>query len=277
MTRGVGVRLLDDRLERLNRRAEIADTGMDDTRLAPQRHHRRRKHQHSFNNAQRILGPAGTFVARFDVVLQTHKDVAIADRGVMVGRQFGFHPRRCFEKFAQINGRAFNSFIERIDDQPCAVFTGTYHKMAREVDPVSGEAMGPGSMQIQNAQRHRQPFFSIYDAHQIGILNIVIGEHIAVIAMRLEDDAVQCLDQRDTAGGKGFADIIGKTRYMVAVPVKRDTRAVERGKRKRAFGEIDFAVGAGPDVPKDFLCLCAWCHDAGITIPGGVKGLKAVA
>lgn len=63
---------------------------------------------------------------------------------------------------------------------------------------------------------------------------------------------------------------------MITITVKGDAGTVERCKRKCAIGEIDFIVGTGPDIPKDFFCLCAWCHNTCITIPKDVRGLKAV-
>ena len=149
--------------------------------------------------------------------------------------------------------------------------------MTGEINPVGGETVRPGGMQVQNAQRHWQALLTIDHTHQIGILDIVIGQHVAVVAMRMKNDTVQGLDQCRPVAGKNIADIGCKLRRMIPVAIESDAGTVKGGKRKRAFGEINIVVGACPDISEDFFCFCARCHDAGITILGDVKGSKAVA
>ena len=232
---------------------------MDHPGFAPQRHLFRREKQHPVDHAQGVLGAAGAFVTRLDIVLQPDEDIAVADGFVMGGNQFGVEPGGRLEQFAQIGRRPLDAVIERVDNQPVAVLAGADQEMAGEIQPVRREPVGAGGMQIQNAERHRQALLAVDHAHQVGVLDIVIGEHVAVIAVLSQHHPVQ---RRNDAAAvyQRRADIVGKPLDMVAVTGQGDAGPVERSKRKRGIGEIDIAVGPGADIPENVFCFGARGH-----------------
>ena len=55
-------------------------------------------------------------------------------------------------------------------------------EMARRVQAAGFEPAGARAMDVENAERDRQAAAAVDDRHQIGILRIVIGKAVAVIA-----------------------------------------------------------------------------------------------
>jgi hypothetical protein len=94
-------------------------------------------------------------------------------------------------------------------------------------------------VQIEDAERHRQAFAAIDDPHQIGVLQIVIGQLVAAVAVLQQQDFVQ----RPGTGGEIAAgvwvavNITRQAREVLSVAGQTDPRPLERGKRQRRLAD----------------------------------------
>ena len=122
-------------LESFDGRAQVTKPGMNDTRFPPQEQRLWRKQKHAVNYPQCILGPSGALVPCFDVVLQPDQNIPIADGLVMLGRQFGIQSSSYLQQLSQIRRRAFDSIIERIDNDAVAAVANTNRPTSGKFSP----------------------------------------------------------------------------------------------------------------------------------------------
>jgi hypothetical protein len=110
--------------------------------------------------------------------------------------------------------------------------------MAGEGEPGHFPALSPRGMNVEDPERHRQTFTAVDDPDQIGVLQVVIGQRVAGIAILQQDDLIERTSARgEVAGGiRMLADIAGDQPQMIAIMPEIDTRALERGKRQRRLG-----------------------------------------
>ncbi len=115
-----------------------------------------------------------------DVVLQTQKDVAIADAGIMAGLQFRHLARSRFEALPEIAGLQHPPAIEgsRIAARPS--WNRRMTKWPGKLTPSICQPWLRG-MDIEDGERHGQTLAAVDHAHQIGILQIVIIHAVAAI------------------------------------------------------------------------------------------------
>ena len=260
MTGSIGVGAVDNGLESFDGRAQVTKPGMNDTRFPPQEQRLRRKQKHAVNYPQRILGPSGALVPCFDVVLQPDQNIPIADGLVMFGRQFGIQSGSYFQQLAQIRRRAFDSIIERVDNDPVAAAANTNHEMAGKVQPVGGIAMRAGRLKKKYAEGNRQSLLAVDHTHQISILNVVISERVAAVAVCLQNYGGERFWQVFSSS-KCIADIVGQFFDVIPVSIRRDTRPVKCSKRQRALSQVDGGVIAPADISENVFCGAARHHD----------------
>ena len=96
-------------------------------------------------------------------------------------------------------------------------------------------ALGAGGVDKQDAERDRQPFAAVDDTHQIRVLQVVVGQLVARIAVFQEDDFVERAGAiGKAAAGAGMAgDIAGDQLQMLAVAGEIDALTLERRQRQR--------------------------------------------
>ena len=101
--------------------------------------------------------------------------------------------------------------------------------------PTAVPALGPRGMQIEDAERHRQAFAAVDDPHQVGVLQIVVGQLVAAIAVFQQDDLVERVGARGKIALRAgvAADIARERRKMLAV-ARRARPAAARTRRAPA-------------------------------------------
>ena len=111
-----------------------------------------------------------------------------------------------------------------------------------ETQAMHGPAARPAGVQVQNAQRHRQALAAVNHPHQVGVLDIVIGEFVSTVAKAGSHGFGQRGDAVIVGCVIGNGDGAGQFRQMIAVAVERNLRPVQRGQRQRRLGQIDLVV-----------------------------------
>src|SRR6202158_2357863 len=106
-----------------------------------------------------------------------------------------------------------------------------------EADAVP--ALRPRGMQVKDAERHRQAFAAIDDPHQVGVLQIVVGQLVAAIAVFQEDDLVERPGPRgEVAAGSAMPpDIARDRREVLAIAYEADARPLEGSEGERGFAD----------------------------------------
>src|SRR5689334_16818197 len=95
---------LQEALQRRAGRAEVAEPRLDQAGFAIERRMLRRDQQHALQRRRGFLEIAFLDQADLQVVLEPQQDVAVADRGVMLGLQLRLLARRGLELAAKIGG-----------------------------------------------------------------------------------------------------------------------------------------------------------------------------
>src|SRR6202035_1732160 len=88
------------------------------------------------------------------------------------------------------------SAVKRVENQPLGALPQADQEMSREAETDAVPALRPRGMQIEDAERHRQALATVDDTHQVGVLQIVIGQLIAAVAVFQQDDLVERLRPR---------------------------------------------------------------------------------
>ena len=97
--------------------------------------------------------------------------------------------------------------------------------------------LGAGGVDEQDSEDHRKPFPAVDHAHQIGVLQIVVSQLVAGIAILQQDDLIE----RASAAGKVARrsrmprNIAGDQLQVIAVAGEIDPLALERGQHQRRF------------------------------------------
>lgn len=97
-------------------------------------------------------------------------------------------------------------------------------------------------MGIKHAQRHRQALPPVDDADQIGILRVVIGQAVAVIAETVAEDALQGAGHFGRRRRPGIAQRGDQIVQMPAIFGQRHPRPVHRRQQQRRARKIDRPV-----------------------------------
>ncbi len=140
--------------------------------------------------------------------------------------------------------------------------------------------LSAASTEIENAERHRQPLAPIDHAHEVGVLQIVVGEVIAAIAVGADDYRAQRLGSGGSLHGPhgGSPEIARKRRQMLPIAHEGDLRPIERGECERRLADGPRGVaertqarevlqGAAPVVEQALRRACGHC--SGCTCTGG--------
>src|SRR6516162_9367281 len=108
--------------------------------------------------------------------------------------------------------------MKRVEDQPLGTIRQPDQKMPRECEPDCVPALGAAGMHVEDSERHRQALPPVDDAHQIGVLQVVIGQLVAGITIFEQDDLVERTRARRgiAAGARVPADIPGEHAQMLA-------------------------------------------------------------
>ena len=101
--------------------------------------------------------------------------------------------------------------MERVEDQPLGAVAEPDQEMSGKGQPDAVPALRARGVQIEDPERHRQPFAAVDDPHQIGVLHVVVGQLVAAVAVFQQDDLVERPRPRgEIAAGIGMpADIAG--------------------------------------------------------------------
>ena len=217
----------------------IAELAVQHAGLAPQIGEIGSQHQHRLDDFDRPLVALLLHQPRFEVVLQAQQHIAVRDRRVIFRRQLAVAADDRLQQLAQFGRAADLAAVERIEDQPLRPVGQPDQKMAGKGEPGRLPALRAGGVDEQDPEHHRQPFAAVDDPHQIGVLQIVVGQLVAGIAVLQQDDLVE----RAGAVGKiarraGMArDIAGDQPQMIAVAGEIDALALERGQHQRRLGD----------------------------------------
>ena len=100
-------------------------------------------------------------------------------------------------------------------------------------------ALSAGGVDIKDAEHHRQAFAAVDDPHQVGVLQIVVGQLVARVAILEEDDLVQRARPlgKVARGTLMTRDVTGDQLQMLAITRKVDALALERGEHEGGFGD----------------------------------------
>ena len=163
------------------------------------------------------------------------------------------------QQFAQFACGADPSAVERVEDQPLGTVRQTDKKMAREGEPDSLPALGAAGVHVENAERHRQALPAVDDAHQVRVLQVVIGQRVAGIPVFQKHDLVEGAGSLgDIAGRRGMAaDIAREQLQMLAVARRADPRAFERGERQGRLGDRQDAFARSAELTQK-ICASLW-------------------
>ena len=134
--------------------------------------------------------------------------------------------------------------------------------MEREVEPHHMPALSAGGVNVKDAERHGQALAAVDDPHQIGVLHVLIGEGIALIAVALGQHFRECGGTRGEIGGalgRG-GSVISNLRQVIAVALERHTGTIERRQRERGSGQVDRAIILSGDGVEQGPRLVARAH-----------------
>ena len=157
----------------------------------------------------------------------------------MFGQELAVAAGCGLEQLAQFRGTADLTIVERVDDDAFRAIGQPDEKMAGEGEPGHVPALSPRGMDVEDPERHRQTFAAIDHPHQIGVLQVVIGQRVAGIAVFQQDDLVERAGaSAEVAGSVGMiADIAGDQPQMIAIMPEIDTWTFERGECQRRLGD----------------------------------------
>ena len=234
--------------ERIGGAAQIVEPHMDHRAFAPEVGARGCDQQHALDDVGRLREFAHADVADLHVVLQPQQDVDIADRLEELGRQLGLVAGGGLDQPAQLGRIAGPTAMERIDDRAFAFAIDAHQEMPGKGDAIDLPALSATSVDVENPESHRQSAPPVDDAHQIGVLQIVIGRIVAAIAfLDVEDFVDRGAAPVDRVGGAALGKPVGNVARqqgeMLEIAFGRDIRTVERCQCQRSLGEIDLAVG----------------------------------
>src|SRR3984893_1154179 len=240
----------DELFERCSRRAQIAEPSMQRPRLAPQFGDVGGQHQHRLDYRHRPLVALRLNEARLEVVLQAQQDVAVRDRRVVFGQQLAFLTGSRLQQLAQLGGAADLAAMERIEDQPFASIGEPDQKMAGEGEADRVPTLGAAGMHVEDSEGYRQALPAVHDTHQIGVLQIVIGQLVAGIAVLQKDDLVERAGARgEIARDTGVTgDILDEQVQMLAIACGPDPRTLERGESQCRLGDRQDRLARGAEI-----------------------------
>ena len=113
--------------------------------------------------------------------------------------------------------------------------------MGWKVRPVAPPALGPRDVDVEDAERDGEALSPVDDAQQIGVLHVVVGLAVALVAVAFEEYGVYGIDLLcERIGAPHRLDRLrGEPAKVVAIGVDRGAGTIERGKHERRLGEID--------------------------------------
>ena len=122
--------------------------------------------------------------------------------------------------------------------------------MAGERQSLGRPSLGAGDMQIEDRQRHRQALAALDDAHEVGVLQIVVGLAVAAIGVGARDHLGEGL-------GRGAAPVdevgeIGRHRRHLLAEGREIDRLVthETAQQEARLEKIDPFAVAGAQIPQ---------------------------
>src|SRR5262249_44565999 len=144
--------------------------------------------------------------AELDVVLQAQLQVAVADRRVMMRLELSLDAGGSLQQLAQLDHAAPPAAVERVEDGALAAALGPAQEVGGEVEAGGLPALRAGGVQEKDAERHRQPLAAVDDAHQVGVLQVVIAHLVALVAVA----AGKHLGERLHLGVEAVAEAAGR-------------------------------------------------------------------
>src|SRR5205085_3645152 len=148
-----------------------------------------------------------------------YQPVTVADRRVMRGRQLDLLPGCGLQELAQHRGPADLPAMKRVEDQAFRAVPEPDQEVPRKSKTEALPTLRPRPVQIENPERHRQAFAAIDDPHQVAVLEIVVSQFVAAVAVLQQDDLVERLRTGGEIAGRASMppDIPGKRGEMLAV------------------------------------------------------------
>src|SRR5205814_10526683 len=119
--------------------------------------------------------------ARLQVVLQAQQYVTVRYRSVVLALKLAVDAGGRLQQFAQFGCSADSAAMEGVDDQPLGTVRQADKKMAGKGEPDGLPALGAARVHVENAESYRQALPAVDDAHQVGVLQVVIAQFIAGI------------------------------------------------------------------------------------------------
>src|SRR5262249_19013571 len=149
--------------ERSDGGAELAEIGVQRAALAPELGALGRQQQHAVENGERRLALLRADQAELQIVLQAEQYLAIADRGVVARLKLAPAAGDRLQQLAQLRRALESAAGERIEDADAVGRLETQEEMAGKGEARHLPALRAARMEIENAERHRQPLAAVDD------------------------------------------------------------------------------------------------------------------
>src|SRR5437868_12106959 len=144
----------------------------------------------------------------------------------MLGRQLDLLPGCGLQELAQHPRLADLPAMKGVEDQALLAVPEPDQEVPGKSKADALPTLRPRRVQIENPERHRQPFAAIDDPHQIAVLQIVVSQFVAAVAVLQQDDLVERLRTGGEIAGRARVppDIPGERGEMPAVAAEPDAR-----------------------------------------------------
>ena len=183
------------------------------------------------------------------LVLEPEEDRPVADRRVVDRLELGIGSLELLEQAAQVAGLERLAPVEGIHDHAAVAVVHAYQEMTGEGQPVHRPALGPGGVDIEDAEAHGQAQAAVDDLKEVRVLGRIVALGIAGIAVRFEEHGVEVAAPalQRLVGPDARRQVRAEPADMGAVARQRRTRQVEGAEQQRAIGQIDRVVRKGAD------------------------------
>ena len=225
---------------------------------------------HAVEHGERLRRLGLLDMAQAKIVLQPQQHVAVANRRAMLRRQRHVAAGDGVHQLAQRDGVARAPAIEGIEDRPLAADSDAHEEVAGQRQPVHLPALGAGDVNGEDAEGDRKALATVDDAHEVGVLRVLVGQRIATIAIAPEQNLVERSNARveGTSVARRAVDGVHQRSQMIAIDRHRAPGRLEHGERQRRLGQRQRFVRAATKRAQEGLRAGAvdeFAHLSGVT------------
>src|SRR6185437_13277274 len=188
----------------------------------------------------------------------SQQHITVADWRVVLGCPLDILPGCGPQELAQHRGFADLSAMKRVEDQAFRAVAEPDQEVPGKSEADTLPALRPRRVQVENPERYRQTFAAIDDPHQIAILQIVVSQFVAAVAMLQQDDLVERLrtGSEIASSARVPPDIPGERGEVLAVTAEIYARPLERGERERRLSDRQDRRVRGTELAQVAGALC---------------------